>query len=275
LPSDHENRSPNVYVDTHCHIYQSPLCDRIEKVAHRFACAGVQQCLVPAYDRQSWDQMPTQLAHDRYFSAYGIHPWLANEYQGLEQRGEIINDLRPHLDKPRALAIGEIGLDTKTDSSTLANQIPLLESQLELALNLNLPVILHCRGAFDTLLSILANHNHKIRGVLHAYTRGPELGQQLINAGLHLGFGGHITRPEAKRACLSAAALPLDRFVLETDAPNIALAGIPAEQVEPAHIPLIAQAMADLRNVSLKTIADATTANARALFKLPKLESTN
>jgi len=219
--------------------------------------------------------MPTHSAHDRYFFAYGIHPWLANEYQGLEQREEIINDLRSHLNNPRALAIGEIGLDTKIESATLANQIPLLEAQLELALDLNLPVILHCRGAFDTLFAILANHNHKLRGVLHAYTRGPELGQQLIKAGLHLGFGGHITRPEAKRARLSAAELPLERLVLETDAPNIGLAGIPAEEVEPAHIPIIAQAMADLRNVPQKTIADATTANARTLFNLPKPESTN
>jgi TatD DNase family protein len=168
------------------------------------------------------------------------------------------------------VAVGEIGLDTKIEECGLAAQLPVLESQFALAVALDLPVILHCRGAFEELLTAVNSHGGRLRGVLHAYSRGPELAERFIAAGLHIAFGGAVTRDRAKRVRRAAQRLPLDKIVLETDAPSIGLDGVPPEQTEPGHVRDIAAAVAQLRGESLETIAEVTTSNACRLFNLPE-----
>jgi TatD DNase family protein len=172
------------------------------------------------------------------------------------------------LGKQQPVAIGEIGLDTKITESGLAEQLPVLEAQLALAVEHDLPVILHCRGAFEELLTAVDNHGGGLRGVLHAYSRGPELAERFIKAGLHVAFGGAVTRDRAKRVRKAAARLPLDKIVLETDAPSIGLDGVLPEDTEPRHVRDLAQAVADIRDESFETIAEVTTANACRLFSL-------
>ena len=168
----------------------------------------------------------------------------------------------------RIVAIGEIGLDTKVASPALPIQQQVLAAQLQLAVELDLPVILHCRGAFDELLAAVAEHQGRLRGVLHAFSGSLETARRCLDAGLHLGLGGAVTRPNARRVRRAAADLPLERIVLETDAPSIGLDGILPEQAEPAHVALVAQALARLRGQDLAEIATVTTANAVSLFKI-------
>ncbi len=174
----------------------------------------------------------------------------------------------------RVIAIGEIGLDTKVpavanqSAPTLDFQRSVLSVQLELAVELDLPVILHCRGAFEELLAALAPFSGSIRGVLHAYSRGPELAQRFIDAGLHIAFGGAITRDRALKARQAAAALPLEKILLETDAPSIGLDGVLPQDTEPCHVWDIAQALAVIRGENPDTIAEVTTDNAERLFRI-------
>ena len=170
--------------------------------------------------------------------------------------------------------MGEIGLDTKLDpdgpdSPDLATQLAVLRPQLELADDLGLPVILHCRGAFEELLDELARFGGRLRGVLHAWSRGPELAERFVGAGMALGLGGAVTRPTARRVRRTAQRLPLENFVLETDAPSIGLDGVLPEDTEPAHLADVAAALASLRDESIETIAEVTTSHAERLFNLP------
>jgi TatD DNase family protein len=258
-------------VDTHCHLNMPPLADDTDGVLARAVARGVTRVIVPSYDEPTWPEVAGLAARPNVYSAYGLHPWVAHQVPP----GAPLEDFRKRLasqlssDFSPAVALGEIGLDTKIQECGLTEQIPILEAQLALAVDLDLPVILHCRGAFEELLTAISKHHGKLKGVLHAYSRGPELAQRFVAAGLHIAFGGAVTRDRARQARSAAVRLPLDKIVLETDAPSIGLDQVLPADTEPGHVRDIAEAVAALRGETPDTIAKATTANACRLFDLP------
>jgi TatD DNase family protein len=261
-------------IDTHCHLNFPPLCDDLGSVLSRAAARGVTQVIVPAYDHASWAPIVALATNfPNCHPALGIHPWLAHDFlKDLPPGGHLTafrDTLAEAVAAHRPVAIGEIGLDTKIDTSGLDEQRPLLRTQLELAVDLDLPVILHCRGAFEELLTEIMRFDGALRGVLHAWSRGPVLADRFLNAGLHLGLGGATTRDRARRVRKVAAKAPLDRLVLETDAPSIGLDGVLPEDTEPGHVADVAAVIAALRNTEVAAVAKATSANATALFGLP------
>lgn len=256
-------------IDTHCHLNHAPLSGSLEAILSRATAADVHQIIVPSYDCESWPAVATLATRENIFPAFGLHPWVA----GTVTPAELTLSLGAQASYPPGpVAIGEIGLDTKLDPGgpSLATQLAVLRPQLELADDLGLPVILHCRGAFEELLVELARFDGRLRGVLHAWSRGPELAQRFLDVGLALGIGGAVTRPTARRVRRSVQRLPLESFILETDAPSIGLDGVPPEEAEPAHVAVIARAVAELRGETTDTIAEVTTAHAQRLFNLPR-----
>ncbi len=248
-------------IDTHCHLDCEPLAGAMPEVLARAREAGVLGIVAPAYDAASWPRVTALAAahRDMVAPALGLHPWAAAE--PLDPA-----DLARRLRACRAVAVGEVGLDSKIEAPPLSVQIPALERQLELARDLDLPVILHCRGAFAELAQALQRFTPPLRGVLHAFSRSLELARQFQSLGLHLGIGGAVTRPQAARLRAAVAALPLESFVLETDAPSIGLDGVEAIATEPRHVRDVAVAIAALRGVDLEVVVAATTRNARELF---------
>lgn len=255
-------------VDTHCHLYSDPLAGSVDAVLERAADRGVARVIVPAYDLSTWDEVTRLADRPGVFAAWGLHPWVAASVAPDELKALLAARLSG---LPRPVGVGEIGLDTKLDPDgpDLATQLAVLRPQLELADDLALPVILHCRGAFEELLSEVARFGGRLRGVLHAWSRGPELADRFVTAGLALGLGGALTRPQARRVHRSARRLPLEAFVLETDAPSIGLDGVPPENTEPGHVADVAIVLAALRDEPVETIAEVTTGHAERLFQLP------
>jgi len=253
--------------DSHCHLFMPPLGSDTEEVLGRARAAGVERLMVPAVDLASWDPIRELADLPGVYTALGLHPWDAA--QGIEEQS-----LRDMLVAARAVAIGEIGLDSKADGSPMILQEQVLTAQLELALDMDLPVILHCRGAFDEMLHLLSGppFSGRLRGVLHAFSRGPELAARFVDLGLHLSFGGAVTRPGASRAARSAAFVPADRFLLETDAPSLGLQGVESGDSEPAHVSMVASAMAIHRRCSPEEIAQTTWNNASRLFGIDRDE---
>ena len=252
-------------IDTHVHLDMPPLGDDPAGVLDRAAAAGVTDCVVPAYDLSSWSRI-AELAgtFPAVHPALGLHPWVADTAPDPDH---LSRELAAALERTGAVAVGEVGLDAKVPSPSLDIQVPVLATQLAVARERELPVILHVRGAFPALLELLAPLA-PVRGVVHAFGRGPELARRFLDLGLHLGFGGAVTRPRARRPRRSAVTVPLDRIVLETDAPSIGLEGVPPEQAEPRHVRDVAFALADLRGEPPETIARETTRHARELFRL-------
>lgn len=263
-------------IDTHCHLDHDPLGADPRAVLERAAGRGVERIVAPAYSMALWPGVVALAAtyQTRVFAALGLHPWVADQVGAAESPSPLRSALAEAITAAGAggaavVAIGEIGLDTKIEGPDLATQLPILRAQLDLAVDLDLPVILHCRGAFEDLLAEVARFGGRLRGVLHAWSRGPDLAERFVAAGLHLGLGGAVTRPNARRLRRTAAMLPVEHFVLETDAPSIGLDGVPAADTEPGHVADIAAALAEIRGETVAAIAEVTTRNAERLFRLP------
>ncbi len=244
--------------DSHCHLTFAPLAEHLDAVIERANQRQVTRIIVPSYDRPSWTDVARVAKRARVYAAFGIHPWVASSPFEL-------SDLRAHLIREKAVAVGEIGLDFKVDVAREI-QMRILISQLQCALDLELPVLLHVRGAFEEMLALLSTMKPRPRGVVHAFSKGPDLMRRFIDLGFHIAFGGAVTRRNASKVRASAAAIPLERLLLETDAPSIGLEGISPKAVEPAHVADIAAVVADLRGEPVSRIASITTQNACALF---------
>ncbi|MBW1646053.1 MAG: TatD family hydrolase [Deltaproteobacteria bacterium] len=250
------------FFDSHCHLTDEPLAGRLEAVLARARRAGITGIMVPGYDLDS-SRAAARLAgrHPGLVFAVGVHPgWLERETFPAAGLRRLAAELRP-------AAIGEIGLDFALPGHDPARQLAALECQLDLARELELPVILHCRRAFQPLYDLLVNFPG-LTGVLHAFNGGPEMAAKFLARGFHLAFGGGVTRPNARKIRRTVPLVPGDHLLLETDAPYIGGHEIPADQMEPARLPLIAAALAALKNWDLEETARRTTANARRLFRL-------
>jgi TatD DNase family protein len=251
-----------VLIDTHCHLTMEPLWSDLDGVLARAAERGVTDVVVPAFDLASWPRVASLAGHKGVHVAFGLHPWACDEELDRAALDRVLDD-------HGAVAVGEIGLDFAIDGADRERQLEILRAQLDVAVSWDLPVLLHCRGAFEELLALLAEYRPVgLRGVLHAFSRGPELALRFAGAGLAVAFGGAITRPRAERARRAAAALPLDRILLETDAPSIGLEGVPPERAEPGHVRDVVEVLAGLRCVPIDEVAERTTENARRLLGL-------
>jgi TatD DNase family protein len=248
------------WFDTHCHLDMGALAARPAEVVARARTEGVEHVLAVAYNRASLAVVSGLAGLPGVSCALGQHPWVADEELGRDE-------LASQLVSSKAVAVGEIGLDFRFEKAPPRDrQIAQLVWQLELALDLNLPVSLHVRGAFDEMLHILGRFRPRLRGVVHAFSRAPALAQRFVELGLHIAFGGTITQESAHAAHAAAKVVPLDRLVVETDAPAIALRGCPAAEVEPRHAVHVGRALAELRGLAVEEVARITTGNACRLF---------
>ena len=247
--------------DTHCHLTDEPLASDPRGVLARASEAGVEEVLVPASGRASWGAVTAMRDLPGVHTAIGLHPWFAQE--GVDKV-----ELEDVLARHSCVAIGEIGLDLAVDSPPADVQIRVLETQLSVACDMDLPVLLHCRKAFTELTDVLKSYLPGLRGLLHAFSRSPEVAEPFLEAGFYIAFGGAVTRPGAARARASAVRVPPERLLLETDAPSIGLDGIHVRDMEPRHVRDVAAAVASLRGTTPEAVAGLTTANARRLFRL-------
>ncbi len=252
--------------DSHCHLTDSPLFADLDEVFNRAANVGVCRFIVPAYDLES-SRSACRLAA-KYVSvraAIGLHPaWLSQTTVNDKFSPEPLRQLA-RLRSP--VAIGEIGLDYALDQYLAEFQATVLRAQLELALVLSLPVIIHCRRAFEPLYLILREFPGVV-GVIHAYGGGPKLVEKFIALGYYIGFGGGLTRPNAKKVRQTAMVVPSERILLETDAPYIGSHTVLKGESEPRDVLAVAQALAILRGWSLDETASLTTTNVKRLFSV-------
>jgi len=246
--------------DSHAHLFMEPLGGAVEAVLRRASSAGVTRLVVPAYDHDSWSPVSALAERPGVSVALGVHPWAAGD--GLDPA-----DLAKVLRDCGAVAVGEIGLDSKVDVPAEVQEA-VLAGQLELARELDLPVILHCRGAYERLISIVEGFGGSLRGVFHAFSRGPQLAARLLELGLYLGVGGAATRPRARRIRRALPKIPRDRLLLETDSPSMGLEGVPAGESEPAHVRGVCLAAAGILGMEPERLAETTWRNADDLFGL-------
>jgi TatD DNase family protein len=255
--------------DTHAHVTSTDYDSDRDEVIERLRSAGVVGVLEAGIEL---DTLPGILAfaaaHPEVHAAVGIHP-----NHCPRDRAELDHTLGRVRELAAAecvVAIGETGLDHYRDHRTPEMQVASLEAHLDLAGELGLPVVLHCRQAWDDLLAILeARHPAgDFRGVFHCFSGDPAQRDRAIALGAHLGLGGVVTFKSADALRATVAAAPVDRIVLETDCPYLAPHPHRGTRNEPALLPLVARQLAEIFEVSPKELGERTTKSARALFGL-------
>ena len=280
----------NGMIDTHCHIDEEAFEPDREEVIARQQQSGVQAMIVPGVNVASINSvMELCHAHPGYcYPALGLHPEDVKA-DWREQLATVEAAIRAHRDE--LVAIGEIGLDYYWDKTFKEEQKEVLRRQLLLARELNLPVILHNREATEDILSIvntiandqspMTNHqspitNNQLRGVFHCYSGSKETAEIILKMGFYLGIGGVLTFKNSKlsetlkelnQSSITNHQLPItNRLLLETDAPYMAPTPHRGERNESRFMALVAERLAQVLNVSVDEIIEATSANARQLF---------
>ena len=253
------------FIDTHSHLYDEAFASEEDLAVDRAVEAGVTRMILPDIDSVSREQM-FDLAERHpgvLFPCLGLHPtsigadWKA-EFAKMEQ----------YLDK-KITAIGETGIDCYWSKEFLEQQKEAFRLQLDLAHDLDLPVIIHSRESTEIMLDILKECRHlNLRGVFHAYSGSRETFKEIQKLGdWYIGIGGVLTFKKASIA-EHVKDIPLDRILLETDSPYLTPVPFRGQRNESAYIPHIATRLAQIKDIPLEEVAETTTANAVKLFKL-------
>lgn len=255
------------YVDTHAHIFDADFdVDRAETIA-RAVAAGVRKIVLPAVDSRSHRAMiDTALQYPEVCrAAIGMHPTSVNENTKWREELQVVRNLL--RDKPvEWCAIGEVGLDLHWSTSSLTEQCQALVIQMQLAIDYDLPLILHVRDAWNEIFPLLEPLHGQIRGVFHSfqgtmkdYGRIKELGNFAV------GIGGFITYKNSSTVKL-VEQIPIEDIVLETDAPYLTPVPFRGTRNESAHIPVIAAKIAEIKGIPVEKVMEATTARAQSIF---------
>ena len=202
--------------------------------------------------------------HKSIWASIGIHPHEAKQYVNNQKA---LQELRSLADKPRVVAIGEIGLDYFYNYSNPTDQKMLFRYQLNLAHEFNLPVILHIRDAFDDFFTIYDEFSN-LKAVVHSFTASEEVLNKLVERGLYIGLNGIMTFTKDQKQLEMAKKVPINRLILETDAPFLTPVPYRGTICQPKHVVNTAEFLAKLRNTTLKELSLATTQNAIKLFNL-------
>lgn len=252
-------------IDTHAHIYHQQFEEEQKTMIARSLEAGVTKILMPNIDIKSIEPMQ-QLAQnypDICYPMMGIHPChiTANYENELATVAE-------QLAKNKFVAVGEIGIDLYWSRELITEQKNAFRQQLKLAKKYQLPAVIHCRNAFDETIEIVEQEQDgTLTGVFHCFVGTTEQAQRVIKSNFMLGIGGVLT---FKNSGLAEAILPIDlkHLILETDAPYLAPVPYRGKRNEPAYTAIVAQHLADLKQISLQQVAAITTENAQRLFQL-------
>jgi TatD DNase family protein len=259
------DQRPMNLVDTHCHLdWNSFDADR-ETVIDRAAQAGVTRMITIGVDAPSSRRaIEIAEAHDAVYTAVGVHPNDCAEFNTAQ-----LNDIRSLAQHPKVVAIGEIGLDYYWHKVDRTVQARAFRAQLELAAELNKPVIIHSRDAAPDVLTILEEFAQRAvgsTGTLHSYFDDLAIAQRAFAIGFYIGVTGPLTFKKAEREREIIKQVPLDRILIETDAPFLTPVPHRGERNEPAFVKHIAETLARVRGQSIEEVARQTTYNAEKLF---------
>ena len=244
-------------IDSHCHLDAPEFdADRAEVVA-RAVAAGIDTLIVPGVGLEDAEKPPLLFPKLEIYKAVGLHPYFDDPPDAMDRLERV-------LQKGQCIAVGEIGIDRR-------HPVPLslFTSQLDLAIAYRLPVILHVVHAHEEVLEQL-HKRPQLTGVVHAFSGSWELAKRYLSLGFKLGWGGLVTRPEARKLHTTVVACPADAYLLETDAPDQPIEAKRGQRHEPADLMEIARTVSRLRGCSVEDIIATSDANIRKLFLLLK-----
>ncbi|HSH57984.1 MAG TPA: TatD family hydrolase [Halomonas sp.] len=250
-------------IDAHCHLdFPDFNADR-DAVFERARSAGVEHFVVPGTTRDRWPDVLALGGRSDVSVCLGLHPYFMESHRDAD-RDALAQALD---DNPQVVAIGECGIDARFPE-TLEAQWLLFDAQLRLAKARKLPVVIHCVQANDQVAKRLRQLALPAGGLIHAFAGSPQQASRFLELGFVVGLGGAVTFERARRLHRAVESLPNDGYVLESDSPDMPLAGYQGKRNEPARVAEVCRAVAALRCQSTECVAANSTANVHRLFRL-------
>ncbi len=254
-------------IDTHCHLTFEQLADDVEAVVARSIAAGVIGWLTVGTDPQQ-NRKAIELAgqFENMYAAVGIHP-----HDAKDLTADTLTELKELAQSEKVVAIGETGLDFHYNLSPQPDQKRAFAAQLTIAKESNLPVIIHCREAFDETVEILAQHGRGLRAVVfHCFSGSAEQAKIVLDYGFYISFTGVVTFKNAELTRQAAKIVPADRLMFETDCPYMSPEPMRKQKInEPALMIHTAKYLAELKQMDLADFANTVTAASKTFFGLP------
>jgi len=253
------------YIDTHTHLFLPEFDTDRDQVIANAKNAGVEKVLLPNVD--SGTILPLLDLVDKFpdfcFPMIGLHPTSVKE--NFEQELEMVESW---LKKRKFYAIGEIGIDLYWDKTFLKQQEEVFKYQIKLAKKYDLPIIIHARDSFDEIFNIVEREiDSSLKGIFHAFTGNLEQAKQIIDWGFFIGIGGIVTFKNSHLRDV-IKKIDINHLVLETDSPYLAPVPYRGKRNESAYIQIVAQKIAEIKEISLDEVAQITTSNAKKRFKI-------
>ncbi|MGE1165120.1 TatD family hydrolase [Peribacillus simplex] len=249
--------------DTHVHVNAEQFNEDLDDVIERAKEAGVNNMVVVGFDQPTIIRaMELIETYDFMYAAVGWHP--VDAIDMTEKDLQWIEELSNH---PKVVAIGEMGLDYHWDKSPKDVQMEVFRKQIRLAKKVGLPIIIHNREATADIVNILKEEAaSEVGGIMHCFSGSAETALECINMNFYISLGGPVTFKNAKKPKEVAAAVPLDRLLIETDCPYLAPHPYRGKRNEPSYVKLVAEQIAEIKQLTIEEVSQATTENAKKLF---------
>ncbi|UTR12432.1 TatD family hydrolase [Evansella sp. LMS18] len=249
--------------DTHVHLNADQFEEDIEQVIERANEAGVSKMTVIGFDEKTINKaMELTENYDFIYAAVGWHP-----VEAIDLNDDYLNWIRDLASHPKVVAIGETGLDYHWDKSPKEVQKEAFRKQIQLAKDVKLPIIIHNRNADEDVVQILKEEKaEETGGIMHCFGGSIEIARACMDMNFYISFGGPVTFKNAKETKETANEIPLERMLIETDAPYLAPHPYRGKRNEPAYVKLVAEEIARLKELSYEEVAHQTTKNAEKLF---------
>lgn len=250
-------------VDVHAHILDPCFENDLDEVVKRADDSGVRKIICSAYDLSS-SQKAVEIAnkYEKVYATVGIHP---ENLDGVNFDSDK-NKLCQLAENKKVVAIGEIGLDYHFTSENKDLQKEIFEKQIQLANELNLPIVVHSRDAMGDTIELLKKNKPKKESLMHCYSGSIESAKILINLGFAFSFGGVVTFKNAKNVVEVVKNLPMDKILLETDCPYMTPVPFRGQRNEPKNVVYVADEIARIKDLNIEEVAKITTENAKRIF---------
>lgn len=248
-------------IDTHCHINMEDFNEDYDQVIHDAIEAGVDKMIAIGVNKET-NLKAIELA-DKYpqvFATVGIHPGDVDD--------ETTKGLEELFSHPKVIAVGECGMDLYWRQDNIELQRKIFVEQIELSIKHHMPLVIHTRNSFTEALECVKPYKGEVFGVFHCFSSDLEDAKKAVDYGFYVGIDGPVTFKNAKEIKDIAKEIPLDKILIETDSPYLTPHPFRGKRNEPKRLPYIAQAIADIKNISLEEVIEQTTRNAYKLFEL-------
>ena len=250
-------------IDTHTHLYLDQFHNDINDVMHRAISSGVKKFYLPSISSKYNSRMHDlkKKFPDRVFCMIGLHPCYVDENFRFE-----IDFVKKQIQKNDYKAIGEIGIDLFHEKKYFKQQVIAFEEQIKLAIEYNLPIVIHSRESFDEIFEVLKKYkSNRLRGIFHCFTGDKEQAKKIIGLNFLLGIGGVVTFKNGKISKF-LSSIPLNKIVLETDSPYLAPVPHRGKRNESSFLQIIASKIAEIYNIHFDEVSSVTEQNSIKIF---------